>query len=286
VYGLPSTDDLELEVTYGGVTVCWPSMARKFDAATQADFAEALYGAYGSNASFQYNSGASGEYQVGNAADFVIGNGLMTEVTGNPVTMYQAVTALSEIADILGVTMNDYFTDNALARVDYQDGVSYGEPFEAELLELASALALGSGSSPYYTDNGEDGEELAVGFNGSGTIGGTVYDAKGNSQLSVLLEAFQAACGGGVYLGDSPDVRGATFAGPVPMTLGGSGWSNVGFINCTFSDTTVGSNDQALNLAADCRANIRFENCGFTGAASGFAVNLSTVTENTSTPTT
>lgn len=276
VYGLPSTDNLELEITHGGVEVCWTSMQRQFDAATQAEFAEALYAKYGSNASFPYNSAASGEYLVGNAADFVINNGLMTQVSGDFVTMHEAVTALSTIANTLEVTFRDYFTDNELARVDYQDGVSYDSEFKVDLLELASAFALGSSFSPYYTDDGEGGQELAIGFDGNRTIGKTKYDPNGNTELSVLLEAFQTACGGGVYIGDSPNIRGAAFAGPVTMTMGGSNWSDVGFINCIFKDAE--SENEALNLTTDCGANIRFESCNFYGAASGFSLNLSTVT--------
>ncbi len=273
VYGVGDTNDLELEVTHGGVKVCWTSMERPFEPASQAELAAALYARYGSDT--VHFTGAD------NAEAFVTKNDLMADVSQNPVTMYEVVTALSSIADKLNVTFRDYFTDNELARVDYASGISYGNQFEADLLELTSALALGSGSAPYFKDDGAGGKELAVWFDGGGTIGKTIYDQNGNTELSVLLEAFEAACGGGVYMGNSPVIQGATFAGPVVTTMGSSKWSDAEFIQCEFRDTAAGNSDQALNISTDCGANIRFDSCVFTGAASGFALNLSTVTANT-----
>ena len=68
----------------------------------------------------------------------------MDKATSDPVTMSAIVRAFSAIADKLGVTLKDYFTDNDLTRVGYAGGVSNGSTFEASLLKLASALALGS----------------------------------------------------------------------------------------------------------------------------------------------
>ncbi len=267
VYGLPDTDGLKLDVTYGGKTVRWVEMKRKVDAVDCANFANALYTIYGSDTT--HFTGA------GNAAEFVIENGLMTNFTGNPVTMYEAVEAFAAIADKLGVAFKDYYTDNELARVDYSDNISYGDEFEAELLSMASAFALGRKCSPYYTwDSEKNSNVLAIEFNGQDTIGRTKMDSNNNTELSILLEAFKTACEDGVYIGDSPKFMDATFEGAVSMTTGKSLWSNIEFSNCSF-DT---AESLELNIKSDHGLNVNFsDDCTYSGTAD-LTINLAPVT--------
>jgi hypothetical protein len=79
LWGLPDTDELQLEVTRGGKTVYWVNMYRAYDAATCADFAEALYAKYGSD-TVHFTPAA-------NAVSFVTGNELMTDTSDRYVTM-------------------------------------------------------------------------------------------------------------------------------------------------------------------------------------------------------
>ena len=172
--------------------------------------------------------------------------------------------------------MNNYYPGGTLARVDYQDGVSYGAAFENGLLTLASALAFGGRITPYYTwDDGVGADVLAIGFNGSDTIGKSTYNVNGDTEMSALIEAFQTACDGGVFIGNSPEIQGATFAGAITMTQGRNMGSDVSFRNCVFTDD--GGTGQALNISMDNGANFGFDDCDFSGAAAGFAVNFSTV---------
>jgi hypothetical protein len=269
IHSIGSPDELILRASYNGKAVSWHEIYRVFDNATLLDFAAALYGAFGSNGAFT---------PAGNAADFVTLNGLMTQVTDTPVTMRDVVKAFSAIAVKLEVTLNDYFTDNDLARVDYANGISYGAETEADILELASAMALSSSMMPNFTWDQDQGKEvLSVWFDGNRTIGKSTYDPNGNTQLSAMLEAFVTACSGSFYVGESPNITGATFEGPVPMSFGKSVWSSVRFDRCTFKD---GLTAQALNITTDSGGRIEFNSCGFGGALSGFAVNLAPVTPN------
>ena len=108
---------------------------------------------------------------------------------------------------------------------------------------------------------------LAIGFDVNATVGRSIYDQKGNTELTAMLEAFQTACAGSVYIGNTPSIQGATFTGPVSLTMGGSTWSGVSFNSCIFKDGTGIS--QVLNLTTDCGGNMSFSNCVFSGSAAG-----------------
>ncbi|HWP79627.1 MAG TPA: hypothetical protein VN446_03215 [Candidatus Acidoferrum sp.] len=269
LWGLADTNELLLEVTFGGKTVFWRDLYRAFDRATRLDFAEMLYVVYGGDAvHFTPADDAEG---------FVAENELMEEVSDTPVTMFEVVTAFAEIANKLDVTLKNYYPGGILARVDYRDGVTYGETFENALLELASAFALGSRVTPYYTWDGElEAEVLAIGFEGGNTLGKSTYDPNGNSEISALFEAFRTACEGSVFVGNSPEIMGATFAGTVSMTQGGSMGNELQFRRCVFTDN--GEEAQALDISLNCGVNAGFDACDFSGAAGGFAVNLTRVT--------
>ncbi len=271
VYGLPNADGLVFDASYDGKTVRWDDMKRKIDNATRTEFAQALYDAYKNNAHFT---------SAGTAAEFVTQNGLMTDMTEGNVTMYEVVKALETIADKLGVTFKNYYKNFDLAQVDYNNNISYGTAFETKLLSMVTALALGSKYSPNIKWNNNTGKSvLTIGFDGEAPIGITATDQNGNSELSILLEAFQAACNGKIYVGDNPNIVGATFEGENTMTLGRSQWSNISFRGCSFEDKD--STTQVLNILTDCGGNVSFENgCTFTGAKSGFAVGLTPVTAN------